>query len=116
MHSRAEEKMVQLFHGVDPMTEKHPDYNPFVYTANNPIRFIDPNEQDWYEDECSGKMQWFEGSVKQNGFKHRGAEFQSGKDLYRKDGSVLFGSHSNAVNYMNKFLKGLKRRKLLDLF
>ena len=42
---------ISLWYGVDPMTEKHPDYNPFAYTANNPIRFIDPDGRDWYEDE-----------------------------------------------------------------
>ncbi len=73
---------ISLWYGVDPMTEKHPDYNPFGYTANNPIRFIDPDGQDWYEDECSGKMQWFEGSGKQGGFIYRGAEYQSGRNFY----------------------------------
>jgi len=25
---------ISLWYGVDPMAEEHPDYNPFVYTAN----------------------------------------------------------------------------------
>ncbi len=71
-----------MWYGVDLMAEKSYEYTPFVYTGNSPINFIDPDGQDWYEDECSGKMQWFEGSEKQDGFIHHGAEYQSGRNFY----------------------------------
>ncbi len=32
---------------IDPLAEKHPDLNPMMYTANNPVRFIDPDGRDW---------------------------------------------------------------------
>ncbi|MCS3533057.1 RHS repeat-associated core domain-containing protein [Chryseobacterium sp. JUb7] len=32
---------------VDPLAEKHPNFNPMMYTANNPILFIDPDGRDW---------------------------------------------------------------------
>jgi len=54
---------ISLWYGVDPMTEKHPDYSAFVYTANNPIKFIDPDGQDYYEGE-DGKIQWFNSTEK----------------------------------------------------
>jgi len=33
---------VSVWLSVDPMSDKHPDYTPFAYCYNNPIRFIDP--------------------------------------------------------------------------
>ena len=36
-----------MWFGVDPLAEKYPEYGAYVYTANNPIRFIDPDGRDW---------------------------------------------------------------------
>ncbi|HRI02014.1 MAG TPA: hypothetical protein PK006_13265, partial [Saprospiraceae bacterium] len=42
-----EEKGAQRWYGVDPMTEKNFDQTPFMYVANNPILFIDPDGLDY---------------------------------------------------------------------
>lgn len=47
---------------MDPLAEKHPNISPFVYTANNPIKYIDPDGRDWYE--YGGNIIWQEGSAK----------------------------------------------------
>jgi len=38
---------ISLWYGVDPMAEKHPDYSVYLYTANNPIVYFDPDGKDW---------------------------------------------------------------------
>ncbi len=37
---------ISLWYGVDPMAEKYPALSPFAYTANNPLRFVDPDGED----------------------------------------------------------------------
>jgi RHS repeat-associated protein len=36
-----------VWYGVDPLAMKYPDYSPYVYCANNPILFVDPDGKDW---------------------------------------------------------------------
>ena len=36
-------KVVQVWLSVDPLSDKYPHITPFAYTANNPIRLVDPN-------------------------------------------------------------------------
>lgn len=32
---------------VDPLAEKHPEMSPYVYCANNPLKYVDPDGRDW---------------------------------------------------------------------
>ena len=34
---------------VDPMADKYPSMSSYVYCADNPIKLVDPNGEDWYE-------------------------------------------------------------------
>ncbi|MBK7796707.1 MAG: RHS repeat-associated core domain-containing protein [Saprospiraceae bacterium] len=38
---------LSVWFGVDPMADGHPDYAAYLYTANNPIVYFDPDGQDW---------------------------------------------------------------------
>jgi len=49
------------FTTMDPMAEKYYGINPYVYCANNPVRFVDPDGEQfviWYTDE-NGKQKRF---------------------------------------------------------
>jgi len=45
---------ISLWYGVDPLAEKYPSWNPFNYTMNNPIRFIDPTGKETEESNGGG--------------------------------------------------------------
>lgn len=32
-----------IWYGVDPLCEKYPNYSPYVYCMNNPVKYIDPD-------------------------------------------------------------------------
>ena len=114
---------LSVWFGVDPRAEKNFAYTPYVYTGNNPIKFIDPDGQDWYEDE-NGNRRYDEKLTKANqaeflkdkpGSRYLGETYKettkNGTNNYRKDGSVMFGSQSDAVDYMVKTTKLNKKEQ-----
>ncbi|MGE8555372.1 MAG: hypothetical protein ACN6OB_15745 [Chryseobacterium jejuense] len=38
---------MSIWYGVDPLAEKYPEISPYVYTANNPVKYIDPDGRDF---------------------------------------------------------------------
>ena len=48
---------LSIWLSVDPMTAKYPSLSPYTYCANNPVRCVDPNGEDYtnFEDE-NGKL------------------------------------------------------------
>ena len=49
---------------VDPMSDKYPDISPYAYCAWNPIKLVDPDGMDWYEND-EGKIV-FDKNVNEN--------------------------------------------------
>ena len=47
--ARYMQPVASIWYGVDPLTEKYPNMGAYVYCAGNPIRFSDPNGQDWWD-------------------------------------------------------------------
>ena len=45
---------------MDPLSDKYPSLSPYTYCANNPIKLVDPNGEDIWEIDESGKLTWKE--------------------------------------------------------
>jgi len=79
----------------DPMAEKYPSWSPYVYTADNPLKFIDLHGMDWYDfgDSTGANIQWREGSEPQ--LKPGNEEYVTslGKNIL-----VAIGSFNEKVN------------------
>lgn len=64
---------VSLWLNVDPLAEKMPSWSPYVYSFNNPIKYIDPDGRqpyDWYRNTETGNYKWFDGSDHVAGYSH----------------------------------------------
>ena len=51
---------------VDPMADKYPSLSSYAYCANNPVKLVDPDGRDWYENE-NGKVIWNDNVTKKTG-------------------------------------------------
>ncbi len=47
---------LSIWLSVDPQASKYPSLSPYTYCANNPIKLVDPNGEDWYENELTGDV------------------------------------------------------------
>ncbi len=56
---------LSIWLSVDPMSDKYPSLSPYVYCANNPVKLVDPNGEDWVEREVEGRKEvYYDRSVK----------------------------------------------------
>ena len=56
---------LSIWLSVDPMSDKYPSLSPYVYCADNPVKLVDPNGEDWVEREVEGRKEvYYDRSVK----------------------------------------------------
>ena len=49
---------LSIWLSVDPMSDKYPSTSPYTYCGNNPVKLVDPNGEDWFENENTGDIMY----------------------------------------------------------
>ncbi len=95
---------LSIWLSVDPMSDKYPSLSPYVYCADNPVKLVDPNGEDWYIPENSTTPIWDKDVTRKNcpqNATYLGVEgcTYDGKIIthYQKDGEIKQYSASNSI-------------------
>ena len=55
---------LSIWLSVDPMSDKYPSTSPYAYCGNNPVKLVDPNGEDWFENEKTGDIYYARDYIK----------------------------------------------------
>ncbi len=109
---------------VDLLVEKYPGINPYVYTYNNPIRFIDAfgmEGEDWYKNKKTGEVEWFEGNLDIKGYKHLNYDYvetvtdaDNNTTIIKYDGDTKSSYKYNIETGKFVFLKNYDNSNMLE--
>ncbi|MBP5419481.1 MAG: RHS repeat-associated core domain-containing protein [Bacteroidales bacterium] len=108
--ARYYEPVLALWYGVDALAEKYPNMGGYVYCANNPIRLIDPDGNDWYmtsNDDISTPV-YFEGHDEHDGYTNIGESVLAMSEdgvqrSFNSDGTVTESVMLNDVVVESKY-------------
>ncbi|MCQ2335632.1 MAG: FG-GAP-like repeat-containing protein [Paludibacteraceae bacterium] len=75
MGGRVYDPVLGMFLSVDPFIQA-PDnwlnYNRYLYCLGNPLIYVDPSGEEWYQNNKTGYYTWFEGNASHNGYSYIG--------------------------------------------
>ncbi|MCQ2275511.1 MAG: RHS repeat-associated core domain-containing protein [Bacteroidales bacterium] len=101
---------LSIWLSVDPMSDKYPSLSSYVYCADNPVKLVDPNGEDWYEDE-NGKMYFTDKYMSATAFARSGIKGTYRGKTYDKNGVYysLFGSTLDSKDVSSNQIKLTKK-------
>ena len=86
---------LSIWLSVDPMSDKYPSLSPYVYCANNPIKLVDSNGEDWFENELTGNVYYSKDYRKgdEKLIDGEGWKWMGENDMFGKTADEVWGSN-----------------------
>ena len=91
---------LSIWLSVDPMSDKYPSLSPYVYCANNPVKLVDPNGEDWYENELTGDIYYNRDYRKgdEKSIEGKGWKWIGGNNMFEKSDNDAINSNLDKVS------------------
>ena len=86
---------LSIWLSVDPMSAKYPSLSPYVYCANNPVKLVDPNGEDWFENELTGDVYYA------RDYRKGDEQYIDGEGWKWMGENDMFGKSADEVIYSN---------------
>src|SRR5574344_2295738 len=83
---------LSIWLSVDPMADNTPSVTPYTYCINNPIKLIDPNVEDWFENEHTGDV-----CYQKNCSDATALEVANPNEWKRMGGNYMFGKSADDI-------------------
>ena len=90
---------LSIWLSVDPMSDKYPGVSPYAYCGNNPVRLVDPNGEDWFENEKTGDIYYARDYIKgdENLIGGEGWKWLGKNEMFGKSADeVIYSNYQNA--------------------
>ncbi len=101
---------IGIWLSVDPLSDNTPNVSPYAYCVNNPVRLVDPDGRDWFQNEVTGSVYFHNklrkddagtGAMKGEGWKHMGENgmFTNGENPSSKNDNLLVANNVGNLSF-----------------
>ena len=101
--SRYYSSNLSIWLSVDPQSDKYASLSPYVYCADNPVRLVDPNGEDWFENELTGDVYYNRDYRKgdEKSLEGKGWKWMGANNMFEKSDDAAINSNLDKVSVVS---------------